>query len=116
MAAWHLGRARRCPPRGLLHHSDRGAQYTSTAYHALLEDAGVRRSMSRPRNCWDNAPVESFFRTLKSELMADRGWPTRDAASRALASYLDFYNTRRLHSSLNYQSPAAFEAAFAATV
>lgn len=73
--------------------------------------------MSRPGNCWDNAPVESFFRTLKTELEDRVLWPTRQAATRAIASYIDgFYNTTRLHSSLNYQSPMDFEAALAIAI
>lgn len=117
MPAWHLAIGRRRPVRGWLHHSDRGAQYTSTAYQHLLRQADATCSMSRPGNCWDNAPVESFFRTLKTELEDRVLWPTRQAATRAIASYIDgFYNTTRLHSSLNYQSPMDFEAALAIAI
>ena len=109
-AAWHLAMSRRPVTPGLIHHSDRGSQYTSARYQALLRAHTVTCSMSRPGNCFDNAPTESFFRTLKVEL-DQHIWPTRRAATAAVAEFIEgFYNTRRLHSSLNYQSPAAFEA------
>jgi putative transposase len=109
-AAWHMASARRRPAAGLIHHSDRGCQYTSARYQALLQTHAVSCSMSRPGNCFDNAPTESFFRTLKVEIAAVCYWPTRRAATAAIADFIDgFYNTQRLHSSLNYQSPAAFE-------
>jgi transposase InsO family protein len=109
-AAWHMALGRRRPPRGLVHHSDRGSQYTSDRYQRLLGAHGVTFSMSRRGNCFDNAPTESFFRTLKVELDDDGYWPTRRAATRAIADFIErFYNRERLHSSLNYQSPAAFE-------
>jgi putative transposase len=109
-AAWQQAVVRRAPGHGLIHHSDRGCQYTSARYQALLEAHGVRCSMSRRGNCWDNAPTESFFRTLKVEL-DDDVWSTRQAAARAVADFIEqFYNRDRLHSSLNYQSPATFEA------
>ena len=109
VAAWHMavGRRQTAPH---LHHSDRGAQYTSETYQQLLARHHVRCSRSRPGNCWDNAPVESFFRTLKVELAADVRWPTRAAAARAVHDYIErFYNMMRLHSSLGYQSPVRFE-------
>ena len=113
-AAWHMAVGRRQLGAGLIHHSDRGAQYTSDRYQALLRERAVTCSMSRRGNCFDNAPTESFFRTLKVEL-ADDGWPTRHAATHAIANFIEgFYNTQRLHSSLDYQSPAAFEAHHAA--
>jgi len=108
-AAWHMavGRRQTAPQ---LHHSDRGCQYTSTAYQHLLARDRVRCSMSRRGNCWDNAPVESFFRTLKVELVPETLWPTRAIAIAAVHDYIErFYNTERLHSSLGYQSPARFE-------
>lgn len=109
-AAWHMARSRRRPPRGLVHHSDRGSQYTSDRYQALLAAHGVTCSMSRRGNCFDNAPTESFFRTLKVEIREDGSWPTRGAATTAITDFIErFYNRERLHSSLNYQSPAAFE-------
>ena len=109
-AALQLAVARRACRRGLLHHSDRGAQYTSDRYQALLRTHGFRCSMSRPGNCYDNAPVESFFRTLKTEL-GPQTHATRRQAATALADYIErFYNRERLHSALRYRSPAAFEA------
>jgi len=98
---------RRGAPR--LHHSDRGTQYTSAAYQAALAARGVRCSMSRRGNCYDNAVVESFFRTLKVDLDY-RVWRTTAEATAAIRTYIEeFYNTRRLHSTLGYRSPAAFE-------
>jgi len=109
-AALDVAVARRAWRPGLLHHSDRGAQYTSERYQARLRRHGFRCSMSRPGNCYDNAPVESFFRTLKTELGVPT-YPTRRAATTAIAAYIEgFYNRERLHSTLHYQSPAVFEA------
>jgi transposase InsO family protein len=106
----------RRPTRPLLHHSDRGCQYASTAYRQQLQAAGLRVSMSRRGNCWDNAPVESFFSTLKTELLPIQPWANYQAAYAAIRDYIDdFYNRRRLHSSLGYVSPVAFEAALEAT-
>ena len=109
-AALQVAVARRAWRRGLLHHSDRGAQYTSDRYQALLQTYGFRCSMSRAGNCYDNAPVESFFRTLKTEL-GPQTHASRRQATTAVAEYIErFYNRERLHSALHYQSPAAFEA------
>jgi putative transposase len=109
-ATWHMASARRQPAPGLIHHSDRGCQYTSDRYQTLLRTHTVTCSMSRPGNYFDNAPTESFFRTLKVEIDTVCYWATRRAATAAIADFIEgFYNTRRLHSSLNYQSPAAFE-------
>jgi putative transposase len=106
----------RRPARPLLHHSDRGCQYASRLYRQQLAAAGLRVSMSRVGNCWDNAPVESFFKTLKAELLPARPWTNYQTASAAIREYIDdFYNRRRLHSALGYVSPAAFEAAREAT-
>jgi putative transposase len=106
----------RRPTRPLLHHSDRGCQYASDAYRQQLAAAGIRVSMSRVGNCWDNAPVESFFSTLKTELLPVQPWADAQAAHAAIRDYIDdFYNRRRLHSSLGYLSPVAFEAALEAT-
>jgi transposase InsO family protein len=100
---------RRPTRAALTHHSDRGSQYASHDYRALLEAEGIVCSMSRRGNCWDNAVVESFFGTLKTEL-AEIMWPTRAAAVAAITDYIDvFYNRQRRHSSLGYISPVAFE-------
>jgi transposase InsO family protein len=110
-AALRMAIIRRQPRPGLVHHSDRGMQYASHTYRALLRAYGLTASMSRRGNCWDNAVVESFFSTLKQELGIGR-WLTRADATRAVIDYIDgFYNPVRLHSTLGYQSPAAFEAA-----
>ena len=115
-AALQVALARRRWRRGGLHHSDRGAQYTSERYQALLQRAGFRCSMSRPGNCYDNAPVESLFRTLKTEL-GSQTHSTRRQATTAIAEYIErFYNQERLHSALQYQSHAAFEATRKAAV
>jgi transposase InsO family protein len=100
----------------VLHHSDRGTQYASAQYQVLLARHGIRVSMSRAGNCWDNAPVESFFSTFKAEAMSERPWLDVHEATDAVADYIDFYNRRRLHSSLDYRSPVAFEAALKAAV
>jgi putative transposase len=100
---------RRTPGVGLLHHSDRGMHYTGTVYQRLLSAYGATASMSRRGDCWDNAVVESFFATLKTELACDAKWRSRAEAIHALRHYIDWYNGRRLHSTLNYMSPTAFE-------
>ena len=103
-------KARR-PAPGLIFHSDRGSQYTSSAFRTLLSKHEVRQSLSRPRQCWDNAVAESFFATLKIELIYRVPWETVSAARTAVFEYIEvFYNRRRLHSALGYQSPAAYEA------
>ena len=108
--AWRRVRA------GLLHHSDRGVQYASARYRDQLRRHGIRVSMSRRANCWDNSVVESFFSSLKIELHpAVR--PTRAAALTAIADYIErFYNVRRLHSTLGYRTPADVEARFETAV
>jgi putative transposase len=109
-AALEMALARRQPRRGLVHHSDRGTQYASAAYQARLAAHGLVPSMRRRGNCWDNAVAESFFSTLKQELPR-RQWATREAATREVRAYIeDFYNPVRLHSTLDYHAPAAFEA------
>ena len=109
-AALHMALRRRRPGPGTLHHSDRGAAYASRAYRALLAAHGLVASMSRPRNCWDNAVVESFFSTLKQEA-SDR-WGTHAEAGATIAEYIEqFYNPVRLHSTLGYQTPVAYEQA-----
>jgi putative transposase len=100
----------RRPAPGLLHHSDRGVQYAGAAYQAILKQHGITSSMSRRGDCWDNAVVESFFATLKTELVTRVQWPTRAAAHRDLVSFIDlWYNHQRRHSSLGYRSPMQYE-------
>jgi transposase InsO family protein len=102
-------RARR-PAAGLVHHSDRGCQYASDEYQRGLAAAGLVCSMSRKGDCWDNAVAESFFATLKTELVHDARWKTRDEARAAVFHYIEvFYNRRRLHSTIGYVSPVDFE-------
>ena len=98
----------------VIHHSDRGAQYVSDQYRALLARHRITPSMSRVGNCWDNAPVESFFSSLKTELVPARPWADAQVATAAIAEYIDFYNRQRLHSALDYRSPVVFEMALAA--
>jgi len=101
----------RQPEPGLIFHSDRGSQYTSSAFSDCLARWGIRQSLSRPRQCWDNAVAESFFATLKVELVYRQPLPTRAAARTAVFEYVEiFYNRQRLHSSLGYRSPAEYEA------
>lgn len=101
----------RQPAFGLLHHSDRGVQYTSARYRALLDLHGAESSMSRVGNCYDNAMVESFWGTLKTEMVYHEKFATRQEARAAVFDYIEvFYNRIRRHSSLNYVSPEAFEA------
>ena len=103
--------ANRTPRAGLLHHSDRGSQYAATSYQRLLGEHGITTSMSRTGNCWDNACVESFFGTLKRELVYHRHYATREEATQDIFEYIEvFYNRRRRHSTLGYYSPAEFEA------
>jgi len=100
----------RRPGPGLLHHSDRGSQYASEAFQQALDTAGIACSMSRRGNCWDNAPVESFFGTLKQELVNRRRFATRLQARQEVFEYIEvWYNRQRRHSSLGYVSPAQFE-------
>jgi transposase InsO family protein len=106
MALW-----RRRPPKGqLIHHSDRGVQYASEAFGKLLKTHGIAGSMSRKGDCWDNAVVESFFGTLKSELVHWRSYQSHEEARADIVEYITmFYNSHRLHSYLGYQSPDQFE-------
>jgi putative transposase len=100
----------RRPPPGLVHHSDRGSQYCSLDYQAMLKANGITISMSGKGNCYDNAMVETFFKTLKSELIWRTTFQTRHDAEIAIARYIEgFYNPVRRHSSLDYLSPAQFE-------
>ena len=100
----------RRPPKGLIHHSDRGSQYCSVEYQAELRRHDIRISMSGKGNCYDNAMVETFFKTIKSELVWRTVFYTRAQAAQAIARYIDgFYNPVRRHSALDYTSPAQFE-------
>jgi putative transposase len=102
--------ARRRPKTGLLHHSDRGSQYTSQAYQSCLEQAGVHVSMSRKGNCWDNAVMESFFGTVKDECVGSTIYSSHDQARLALFAYMEvYYNRVRRHSTLGYVSPLNYE-------
>ncbi|HEX8907307.1 MAG TPA: IS3 family transposase [Longimicrobiaceae bacterium] len=101
---------RRRPAEGLLHHSDRGVQYASAEYGALLERQQAVVSMSRKGNCWDNAVAESFFATVEIELIEDADWHTRAEARRAIFEFIEvWYNRQRRHSSLGYLTPAEFD-------
>jgi len=100
----------RKPPPGLIHHSDRGSQYASHAYQALLKQHGMICSMSRKGNCWDNAPVERFFSSLKREWTGDRLYRTREQAIADVREYVAvYYNSKRLHSTLGYKTPMNYE-------
>jgi hypothetical protein len=95
---------------GVIFHSDRGCQYTSGQYARVAAEFGVRLSIGRKGQCWDNAVAESFFATIKSELLDRRPWPTKAKAHKAIFEYIEgWYNTRRLHSSLGYLSPNSYE-------
>lgn len=98
------------PPPGLVHHSDRGCQYTTAAYQAALAQHGLACSMSRSGQCLDHAMAERFFATLKAELIDAQIWPTRAAARTAIFAWVEvFYNRQCAHSALTYQPPAVFE-------
>lgn len=115
MDALEMAYRRRRPAKGLVHHSDRGSQYASEDYRNLLKDYGMQMSMSRKGDCWDNAPMESFFGTLKKELVHHRKYRTRAEARRDIFDYIEvFYNRERLHSSLGYLSPLNYEKQIAA--
>jgi len=110
LRALQMALADRMPDRGLIHHSDRGTQYTSEAYQNVLKARGIVCSMSRRGDCWDNAVIESFFATLKLDLVFRRAFRTREEARQAIFNYIEvFYNRQRRHSSLGYLSPVDFE-------
>jgi transposase InsO family protein len=105
MAIW-----RRRPDAGLIHHSDRGSQYASQTFRQLLKKHGIKGSMSRKGDCWDNAVVESFFGSLKQERVHWRNYQTRYEAQQDILNYISvFYNNYRLHSTLGYMSPDNYE-------
>lgn len=106
---------RRQPAPGVIHHSDRGSQYASADYQTLLTQHGLIPSMSRKGNCWDNAPMESFFHSLKVEWLHDQTFRTRAEARQAIFTYIEvWYNRQRLHSTLGYRSPEQYERMIAA--
>jgi putative transposase len=103
-------RAAQRPDAGLIHHSDRGVQYASAEYRKMMQSAGLRASMSRKADCYDNAPMESFFHTLKTELVHHRHYATREEARRDIFTYIEgFYNRTRRHSAIGYTSPIEME-------
>jgi putative transposase len=105
MAIWRRGK-----PDALLHHSDRGSQYTSEQFQRLMADNGVVCSMSRSGNVWDNAAMESFFSSLKTERTGNKTYRTRDEARADVFDYIErFYNSKRRHSTIGYLSPMEFE-------
>jgi transposase InsO family protein len=107
-ALWRAVRSKR-PAPGLIHHLDRGTQYCADDYRKLVEQFGMRASMSRKGNCYDNAPMESFWGSLKNEMIHHQRHPTRANAESAIKEYVEiFYNRQRRHSRLGYVSPASF--------
>ena len=100
----------RRPPKGCIHHTDRGSQYCSHDYQKILRNRGLMASMSDKGNCYDNSAVESFFKSLKAELVWRRNWQSRHEVEVALFESINgFYNPRRRHSALGWKSPVAFE-------
>jgi putative transposase len=107
-----LGRVKLRP--GAIHHSDRGSQYASRGFRKALKFNNLLASMSRKGDCWDNAPTESFFHTLKTEHIYFENYQTQEDARKSIFEYIEaFYNRQRLHSTLNYRSPVDFEQTFA---
>ena len=110
ISAMHMALSQRRPPTAMLHHSDRGSQYASDVFQDLLDNNGIVCSMSRKGNCWDNACMESFFGSLKTEWLGDKKYKTREQARNDIFKYIElFYNRKRRHASLGYLSPAAYE-------
>lgn len=113
LSALEMALLRRRPEANLMHHSDRGSQYASAAFQQLLRDENITCSMSRKGNCYDNAVMESFFASLKKELVHQEDYQTRAEARHSLFEYIEvFYNQQRLHSALGYMSPAEYERQF----
>jgi transposase InsO family protein len=111
IAALTMAIQRRRPAAGLIHHSDRGSQYAAGDYRDIVRAVAITQSMSRKGNCWDNAPMESFFGTLKTELVHHGEYPDRDAARRDLFAYIEgYYNRQRRHSAIGYITPEQAEA------
>ena len=109
-AALAMAMKRQRPAQGLVHHSDRGVQYAAHDYRSRLQSAGIKASMSRKADCYDNAPMESFFHTLKTELVHHRKYATRAEAQRDIFAFIEgFYNRTRLHSAIGYISPIDME-------
>src|SRR5215207_8240910 len=103
----------RRPGPGLLQHADRGSHYLAGAYATRLAEHHLRQSVGRPGTCWDNAAAESFFATLKTELIHRQPWPTRQQARTAIFEYIEaFYNRQRRHPTLGYLAPADFESRY----
>ena len=110
LAALRMALEARRPGAGLIHHSDRGVQYAAADYRNTLQSAGIRASMSRKADCYDNAPMESFFHTLKTELVHHNHYATRAQAERDIFAFVEgYYNRTRLHSSIGYISPIRME-------
>ena len=110
LRALHMAAQRRKPPKGLMHHSDRGSTYASAAYREALRQYGMVCSMSRKGNCWDNAPMESWFHTLKVELVHDRKFATRREAEAAIFEYMEvFYNRKRICMTIGGFAPVRYE-------
>ena len=111
--ALRMALMQRRPEPGLIHHSDQGSQYPSAAYQRLLKSWGVQVSMSGTGNCYDNVPMESFFGTLKGELVEHARYQARAEAQSDIFGYLEvFYNRQRIHSTIGYVSPLTYEQAF----
>jgi putative transposase len=111
IAALIMAIQRRRPGAGLIHHSDRGNQYAASEYRGIPQAAAITQSMSRKANCWDNAPMESFFGTLKTELVHHREYPDRDTArARTVRLYRRLLNRARIHSAIGYITPQQAEA------
>lgn len=113
ISALNMAIQHRRPPPGLVHHSDRGSQYCAKAYRAILKKNGLVASMSRKGNCYDNAPIESFWGSLKNEMVHHHRFETRAQAESAIREYIEiFYNRQRRHSRIGYLAPAVFAQSF----